>query len=156
MASTGGGFLLGFGLCLLLVSLLAGFSASAAYEELKERESDIALLYSVTHSSGYQDVISVLDALSRVAHRIRDALCNPATSWMGLCGYGEELANTVTNASNYMREVRYISEKLYYTYVAMPMTIQFLWTASLTGLAMIGAGTILIIRAKRKEKVVKT
>jgi hypothetical protein len=89
MASTGGGFLLGFGLCLLLVSLLAIAGASAAYEELKEHESDIAMLYNVTHSSGYQDAISSLDALSRVAHRIRDALCNPATSWMGLCSYSE-------------------------------------------------------------------
>jgi predicted lysophospholipase L1 biosynthesis ABC-type transport system permease subunit len=54
MASTGGGFLLGFGLCLLLVSLIAIAGASAAYKELKERESTIAMLYSVTHSSGYQ------------------------------------------------------------------------------------------------------
>ena len=156
MVSTGGGFLLGFGLCLLLVSLLAGFSASAAYEELKERESVIALLYSVTHSSGYQNVISALDTLSGVAYRIRDALCNPAISWMGLCNYGEELANTVINASNCMREVHQISEKLYYTYVAMPMAIQFLWTASLIGLAMIGTGTALIIRARRREKAIKT
>jgi hypothetical protein len=156
MASTGGGFLLGFGLCLLLVSLLAGFSASAAYEELKERESVIALLYSVTHSSGYQDVISALDTLGMVAYRIRDALCNPATSWMGLCSYGEELANIVTNATNYMREVQHISEKLYHTYAAMPMAIQFLWITSLIGLAMIGAGIALIIRAKRKEKTIKT
>jgi hypothetical protein len=111
MVSTAGGFLLGFGLCLLLVSLLAGFIASAVYEELKERESAIALLYSVTHSSGYQDVISALDTLSGVAYRIRDALCNPVISWMGLCSYGEELANTVTNASNCMREVQHISEK---------------------------------------------
>jgi len=97
MASTGGGFLLGFGLCLLLVSLLAIAGASAAYEDLKEHESDISMLYNVTHSSGYQDAISSLDALIRVAHRIRDALCNPATSWMGLCSYGEKLANTTTN-----------------------------------------------------------
>jgi hypothetical protein len=55
-----------------------------------------------------------------------------------------------------MREVRYISEKLYHTYAAMPMAIQFLWITPLTGLAMIGAGTALIIRAKRKEKMVKT
>jgi hypothetical protein len=156
MASTGGGFLLGFGLCLLLASLLAIAGASAAYEELKERESGIAMLYNVTHSSGYQNVISSLDTLSRVAHRIRDALCNPPTLWMGLCSYGEELANTVTNATNYMREIQHISEKLYHTYAAMPMAIQLLWITSLIGLAMIGAGIALIIRARRKEKVVKT
>jgi hypothetical protein len=156
MASTGGGFLLGFGLCLLLVSLLAIAGASAVYEKLKERESDIAMLYNVTHSSSYQAVINALDTLSGVAYRIRDALCNPLISWMGLCSYGEELANTTTNAANYLREVQHISEKLYCTYIAMPMATQLLWISSLTGLAMIVAGTALIIRARRKEKAVKT
>ena len=156
MASTGGGFLLGFGLCLLLVSLLAIAGASAVYKDLKEHESDIAMLYNITHSPDYQNAISSLDTLTRVAHRIRDALCNPATSWMGLCSYGEKLANTTTNVANYMREVQYISEKLYHTYTAMPMVTQLLWTASLIGLAMIVAGAALIIRARRKEKVVKT
>jgi len=156
MASTGGGFLLGFGLCLLLVSLLAIADASALYTELKEHESDIAMLYNVTHSPDYQNAINSLDTLTRVAHRIRDALCNPATSWMDLCNYGEKLANTTTNAANYMREVQYISEKLYHTYTAMPMAIQLLWITSLIGLAMIVAGTALIIKARRKEKAVKT
>jgi hypothetical protein len=156
MASTGGGFLLGFGLCLLLVSLLASFATLATYEELKKRESDIAMLYSITHSPGYQAVINALDTLSGVSYRIRDALCNPPISLMGLCSYGENLANTVSGAANYMREVQHISEKLYYTYVAMPMAIQFLWITSLVGLAMIGAGIALIIRARRKEKAVKT
>jgi len=36
------------------------------------------------------------------------------------------------------------------------MAIQFLWITSLVGLAMIGAGIALIIRARRKEKAVKT
>ena len=71
---------------------------------------------------------------------------------MGLCSYGEELANTVINAANYMREAQYISEKLYYTYATMPMAIQLLWITSLIGLAMIGAGIALIIRARRKER----
>jgi len=156
MASTSGGFLLGFGLCLLLVSLLAITGASTVYKELKEHENDIAMLYNITHSPDYQNAINSLDTLTRVAHRIRDALCNQATSWMGLCSYGEKLANTTTNAANYMREVQYISEKLYHTYTAIPIAIQLLWITSLIGLTMIGAGTALIIKARRKEKVVKT
>lgn len=99
-----------------------------------------------------KNVISSLDTLSRVAHRIRDALCSPAISWMDLCSYGEELANTATNATNYMRGVQYISEKLYYTYATMSMAIQFLWITSLIGLAMMGAGIALIIKARRKER----
>jgi len=156
MASTGGGFLLGFGLCLLLVSLLAIAGASALYTDLKEHENDIAMLYNITHSPDYQNAINSLDALTRVAHRIRDVLCNPATSWMGLCSYGEKLVNTTTNTANYMREIQYISEKLYHTYTAIPIAIQLLWITSLIGLAMTGAGTALIIRARRKEKAVKT
>ncbi len=140
----------------MLVSLLAIAGASAVYEKLKEHENDIAMLYNVTHSPDYQNAISSLDTLTRVAHRIRDALCNPATLWMGLCSYGENLANTTTNAANYMREVQYISKKLYHTYTAIPTATQLLWITSLTGSAMIATGTALIIRARRKEKAVKT
>jgi hypothetical protein len=73
------------------MNLLVIFCASATYEELKEHKNAIAKLYSITHSSSYQDVISTLDTLSGVAYRIRDALYNSAISWMGLCSYGEDI-----------------------------------------------------------------
>ena len=156
MASTGGGFLLGFGLCLLLVSLLASFGAVEVYERFERYRSDIERLYSITHSSGYQTVLRTLDTLSGVVNRIRDALCHPLISWMGLCGISDSLTRGISGAASFMREVQSVSEELYYAITAMPMVIQLLWITSLIGLAMIGAGIALIIRARRKEKAAKT
>jgi len=152
MASTGGGFLLGFGLCLLLMSLVLVNFVTSVYGELSEYKNEISMLYDITHSPGYQDVINALNALSNVAPSIRDALCNPLISWMSLCGYGEELTKTISKAANYMIGLQRASEELYYTYVTMPMAIESLWIMALVGLAMIGAGTALIIRARRKER----
>jgi len=149
LALTGGGFLLGFGLCLLLVGLLAGFMAVEVFERLERSRCDIEALYNVTHSLEYQNDLRALEKLSSAIDRIRNALCNLAISWMGLCGMNEELANSINNATNYMRKVQSISEELHSTAIAMPMVVKLLWIATLAGIAMIGAGTALITRARR-------
>jgi hypothetical protein len=141
--------LLGFGLCLLLVGLLAGFMAVEVFEKLERSRCDIEALYNVTHSLEYQNTLRALEKLSSAIDRIRNALCNLAISWMGLCGISEELANSINNATNYMRKVQSISEELHSTAIAMPMVVKLLWIATLAGIAMIGAGTALTTRARR-------
>jgi hypothetical protein len=74
---------------------------------------------------------------------------------MGLCGISDTLDRGISGAASFMREVQSVSEELYYAITAMPMVMQLLWITSLIGLAMIGAGIALIIRARRKEKAVK-
>lgn len=76
MVLTGGGFLLGFGLCLLLVGLLAGFMAVEVFERLERSRCDIEALYNVTHSLEYQNTLRALEKLSSAIDRIRNALCN--------------------------------------------------------------------------------
>jgi len=70
---------------------------------------------------------------------------------MGLCGISGELANSINNATNYMRKVQSISEELHSTAIAMPMVVKLLWIATLAGIAMIGAGTALITRARKRR-----
>ena len=143
--------MLGFGLCLLLVGLLAGFMAVEVFERLERSRCDIEALYNVTHSLEYQNDLRALEKLSSAIDRIRNALCNLAISWMGLCGISEELANSINNATNYMRKVQSISEELHSTAIAMPMVVKLLWIATLAGIAMIGAGTALITRARKRR-----
>jgi hypothetical protein len=152
MASTGGGFLLGFGLCLLVFSLLLSVGVREAYSELEKYRSDIATLYSVTHSSAYQSVLNGLETISPYAGRIRDVLCNPLISWMGLCDIGQRLESTISSAASKMREVQSLSERLYTAMVALPAVENILWAASMVGLIMMAIGIALIIRARRKTK----
>jgi hypothetical protein len=117
--------------------------AVEVFERLERSRCDIEALYSVTHSLEYQNTLRALEKLSSAIDRIRNALCNPAISWMGLCG--------INNATNYMRKVQSISEELHSTAIAMPMVVQLLWIATLAGIAMIGAGTALTTRARKRR-----
>jgi len=152
MASTGGGFLLGFGLCLLVFSLLLSVIVGEAYSELEKYRSDIETLYSVTHSSEYQSALNGLETASSYASSIRDALCNPLISWMGLCDIGKELESSISSAASEMREVQRLSERLYTAMVVLPAVENILWAASMVGLIMMAIGIALIIRARRKTK----
>jgi fumarate reductase subunit C len=125
--------------------------AVEVFERLERSRSDIEALYNVTHSLEYQNTLRALEKLSSAIDRIRNVLCNPVISWMGLCGMSEELANSINNATNYMRKVQSISEELHSTAIAMPMVVKLLWIATLAGIAMIGAGTALITRAMKRR-----
>ena len=152
MASTAGGFLLGFGLCLLIFSLFLSVVVEEAYRELEKYRSDIEMLYSVTHSSEYSSTLIALETASSYAMKIRDALCHPAISWMGLCYIGETLKGSITGAADKMRETQALSERLYAATAALPAVESILWATSMAGLVMIAIGVALIIRAKRTPK----
>jgi hypothetical protein len=129
----------------------SGFHGCGGFERLERSRCDIEALYNVTHSLEYQNDLRALEKLSSAIDRIRNALCNPAISWMGLCGISEELANSINNATNYMRKVQSISEELHSTAIAMPMVVKLLWIATPAGIAMIGAGTALTTRARKRR-----
>jgi hypothetical protein len=152
MASTGGGFLLGFGLGLLVFSLLLSVGVREAYSELERYRSDIETLYSITHSSAYQSILNALETVSPYARSIRDALCNPMISWMGVCDIGQRLETSIGSAASMMREVQSLSERLYTAMVALPAVMNILWAASMVGLMMMAIGIALVIRARRKTE----
>jgi hypothetical protein len=152
MASTGGGFLLGFGLCLLVFSLLLSVGVKEAYSELERYRSDIETLYSITHSSAYQSALNGLETISPYARSIRDALCNPLISWMGLCDIGQRLESSISSVASKMRDVQRLSERLYTATAALPAVENTLWATSMVGLIMMAMGIALIIRARRKTK----
>jgi hypothetical protein len=107
------------------------------------------MLYSVTHSSEYRSTLIALETASSYAVKIRNALCHPAISWMGLCYIGETLESSITGAAGKMREIQALSEKLYAATAALPAVGNILWAASMAGLVMIAIGVALIIRARR-------
>jgi ABC-type Fe3+ transport system permease subunit len=156
MASTGGGFLLGFGLCLLVFSLLSIVGVEEAYSELVKYRSDIETLYSITHSSEYQSVLSDLKTISSYVSKISEALCNPGILFMGLCDIGKRLESSISGAANNMEEVKSSSEELYNAMNALPAVEDTLWKASIAGFIIMVIGIALISRARRKEKAVKT
>jgi hypothetical protein len=60
-------FLAGFGLCLLMTCIVLGVVVKDVYYKLEMYRDQIERLYSVTHSSYYQDVLNGLETISYCA-----------------------------------------------------------------------------------------
>jgi hypothetical protein len=103
--------------------------AVEVFERLERSRSDIEALYNATHSLKHQNDLRALEELSNAIDRIRNALCNLAISWMGLCSISEELANSINNATNYMKKIQSTSEELHSIAIVMPMVVKLLWNA---------------------------
>jgi len=74
MASTAGDFLLGFGLCLLLVSFGAYAVLSQYYGQIMEWKDKVERLYTITHSPAYVISMNALERLSPYAYQLSDLL----------------------------------------------------------------------------------
>ena len=112
MASTTGGFLIGVGLCILLLCF-GGLQVLDAYSEEIENARYYALqIYQTTHSSTYRGVMDALNTLSPYATEISDALSNPLISWMGL-GWLSSSIRQIPRAARTMRDIYDSSERIY-------------------------------------------
>ncbi|GAH41639.1 unnamed protein product, partial [marine sediment metagenome] len=79
MASTTGGFLVGIGLCIILISF-GGFQVIDAYsEEIETAQYYAYQMYQTTHSSTYLGVMDALDTISPYVIELADILNNPLT-----------------------------------------------------------------------------
>lgn len=149
MASTTGGFLLGFGLCLLLVCLGAGFLLGQYYGQVMSWRGTIEQVYEITHSSGYRRAMDALSALSPHASRIADALRNPLISWMGL-GWLASYVEGIPQAYSYMKQVYDASETSYRAIGVVEVAPQYLIYGMGFGLLLMIIGAVLIARSRRR------
>jgi len=149
MASTTGGFLLGFGLCLLLASLGASTVLGQYYSQIMEWRGEVEQIYHITHSPDYCSAIDALDALSPYVTRIADAL-----PWIGL-GRLTDYIRRIPRAATFMRQVYDLSESAYYAIRAVEVAPTYLQYIMFLGSFLIIIGIILIVRARRRAPKVK-
>jgi hypothetical protein len=152
MASTAGGFLLGFGLCVLLVCLGAGFLLEQYYGQVMSWKGTVERVYEITHSSGYRRAMDALSALSPYASRIADALRNPLLSLIGL-GWLANYASYVEGVSqaySYMKQAYDASEAAYRAIGVVEVAPQYLIYGMGFGLLLMIIGAVLIVRSRRR------
>ena len=149
MASTAGGFLLGFGLCVLLVCLGAGFLLEQYYGQVMSWRGTIEQVYEITHSPAYRRAMDALSTLSPYASRIADALRNPLVSWMGL-GWLASYVEGIPQACSYMKQVYDASETAYRAMGVVEVAPQDLVYGMGFGLLLMIIGAVLIARARRR------
>ncbi|WP_434731255.1 hypothetical protein WLZ34_06645 [Thermogladius sp. KZ2Tp1] len=140
MASTLGGFLAGFGLCLLLV----GAALALVAGDVKVSREEVERLYNLTHSQPYVSSMNALATLGNYTDKLASVL-----GQLGLTSLSNALGG-VGEAAARMREVYYASER---AYNAMPYVENLPVLAAgtiLLGLALIVAG-LLKIRGSRRR-----
>jgi hypothetical protein len=147
LASTLGGFLIGFGLCLLLVSLGTYVVLSQYYSQIMEWRDEVEQIYEITHSSAYESAINALDFISPGLNAIADAI-----SWIpGISQYAEPLRQ-ISGVSSTMKQIRSASETAYQVIQAVQVAPQLLTYGTILALILIIVGAVLISRAKRPLK----
>ncbi|MEM0044745.1 MAG: hypothetical protein QW229_01470 [Desulfurococcaceae archaeon] len=149
MTSTTGGFFVGFGLCLLLVSLGASAALGQYYSQIMEWRGGVERVYNITHSPDYRSAIDALDALSPYATQIADAL-----PWIGL-GWLADYIRRIPRAATFMRQVYNSSESAYYAMQAVEVTPVYLQYGMISGLFLIIVGIILVVRTRRKGRTLR-
>jgi len=145
MGSTGGGFLIGFGACILLVGLGANMILGQYYGQVMAWKDEVQQIYSITHSSYYEAALNSLDALSPGANMVADRI-EPIPF---LNQYAPPL-RLVGNAASTMRQVRQASENAYYAINAIEFAPQYLMYAMIFGIVLAGSGSILAVRARAR------
>jgi len=145
MASTAGGLLLSFGLCLLLASLGAYIILGQYYGQVMEWRGEVERIYELTHSPAYEASMNALEALSPVANWLANRI-----SWVpGISQYAEPLRR-IGGAASYMRRIYEASESAYHAVRAVEAAPKLLEYGIAAGLALTVVGVALIARARRK------
>lgn len=157
MGSTGGGFLIGVGFCIVLLCVgglyVVGNYYEPTYNQVMEYKEEVGAIYRFTHSPVYTGTMSSLETASPYAEKIGDALCNPVIRWMGLCWLDEYL-KSISDAVSQMKQMQSSSERAHEVIKTLEMyppwkVNEYLTIASVFGVVFIGGGICLVIRAKR-------
>jgi len=146
MASTTGGFLIGFGLCIFLFSFGASLVLAQYYAQVMEWRDEAEQLYAITHSPAYEAFMSALENISPHANQIADAI----SLIPGLSPYAEPLRQ-IGGAGSNMRSVYYASESIYQAIQIFEIAPQYLEYAMIFGLFLMAIGIILVAKARRQK-----
>jgi hypothetical protein len=144
IASTTGGFLIGFGLCLLLLSFGASAVLSGYYSQIMAWKDKVELLYQITHSSTYKAGMDALTALSPYANQIADAVgLMPGLNQLAV------LLRQISGAASSMRSAYDASESAYYAIQVVGVAPQSLLYVMCFSIFLIVVGVVLVVRARR-------
>lgn len=145
MASTIGGFFIGFGLCVLLASLGGSVVLVQYYGQAMQWRDDIEQMYSITHSPAYQSTMDALNTLSPCADQVADAV-----GWILGIGWLAGYLRQIPRAASSMREIHDSSESAYHTIPAFEAAPQYLLYGVGFGLFLTIIDVILVVRARKK------
>ncbi len=161
MASTLGGFLLGFGLCLLLIGLgtiaILGVAWRYIAEPEEELERYVVELYNVIHSQEHEEIMEALRTLSLYTDRLVELIEEHGES-LGIQHLGEHV-KLIPNASHYMENIYGLSGTAFLAMSAFDLVFYeaadsvhgLSRLAVVLGLILTAIGVVLLVRSHRRK-----
>ncbi|GAY26690.1 hypothetical protein ATG_18940 [Desulfurococcaceae archaeon AG1] len=141
MGSTLGGFLVGFGLCLFIVSLAALYGLYMAYTGSIQWADDINRIYNLSHSEPYQRALSVMKNIS--------SIIGPLASFLKAAGINQNVTlyiSEIPKGVSYMEEIRVASEKAKNWISMIPLAMIVSALLAIIAIVMIISGYRLVKR----------
>ena len=139
---------MGFGLCILLISLGAFVVLAQYYSQMMGWRGEVEQMYYTTHSPMYESAMNALSTLSPYANQAADIIRD--YGWIFGIGWLASSLRQIGGAASKMSQVRDASESAYYGMQTFEVVPQYLICGMGIGALLIIVGVVLVARARRR------
>ncbi|MEM1610626.1 MAG: hypothetical protein QXQ57_03135 [Sulfolobales archaeon] len=152
MGSTIGGFLIGFGACLLIFSLGGLYGSYTAYYGAMGWVDDVSMIYNISHSDPYVRGLNVMRNISAILGPINNII-------RILPGISQNVEDAlkqlsyISTVSSYMESIQVASERAVRGMAILGILPWIFIVSSLVAVAMIAAGLAIVRRGARGSAV---
>jgi hypothetical protein len=147
-----GGFLIGFGACLLIFSLGGLYGSYTAYYEAMSWIDEVVMIYNISHSDPYVKSLNVMRNISAILNPINSILRILPGVNQGVEDALKQLSY-ISTVSSYMESIQAASERAIRGIALLKILAWIFMASSLVAVAMIAVGFTVVRKGARGPAV---
>lgn len=148
MGPTIGGFLIGFGACLLIFSLGGLYGSYTAYYGAMSWIDEVVMIYNISHSDPYVKSLNVMRNISAILNPINSILRILPGVDQGVEDALKQLSY-ISTVLSYMESIQAASEKAIRAIALLEILVWIFMASSLVAVAMIAVGFTVVRKGAR-------
>lgn len=152
MGPTIGGFLIGFGACLLIFSLGGLYGSYTAYYGAMSWIDEVVMIYNISHSDPYVKSLNVMRNISAILNPINSILRILPGVNQGVEDALKQLSY-ISTVSSYMESIQAASERAIRGIDLLKILAWIFMASSLVAVAMIAVGFTVVRKGARGPAV---
>jgi hypothetical protein len=152
VGSTIGGFLIGFGACLLIFSLGGLYGSYTAYYGAMSWIDEVVMIYNISHSDPYVKSLNVMRNISAILNPINSILRILPGVDQGVEDALKQLSY-ISTVLSYMESIQAASEKAIRAIALLEILVWIFMASSLVAVAMIAVGFTVVRKGARGPAV---
>jgi hypothetical protein len=147
-----GGFLIGFGACLLIFSLGGLYGSYTAYYGAMSWVDEVVMIYNISHSDPYVKSLNVMRNISAILNPINSILRILPGVDQGVEDALKQLSY-ISTVSSYMESIQAASERAIRVIALLEILAWIFMASSLVAVAMIAVGFTVVRKGARGPAV---